>query len=59
MKRTLVFAGLVLVLLAGCPSTALKSTVVPGLWLQREFTLNTRAVCLDAPELLACGEQIA
>jgi hypothetical protein len=46
-------------LLAACPSTALHSTQFPGLWLQREYTLNTKAPCLDAPELLRCAERMA
>jgi hypothetical protein len=50
---------LALALLCACPSTALYSTVVQGLYLQREYTLNSRQICQDAPELLRCGEQIA
>lgn len=55
MRRIL----LALALLCACPSTALHSTLVPGLWVQQRYTLNTSQVCLDAPELLACAEQIA
>lgn len=55
MKRLL----LALVLLCACPSSALHSTVVEGLWLQRVHDLNTRQPCLDAPELLRCAEGMA
>ena len=53
MRRLL----LALVLLAACPSTALHSTVIPGLALQREFTQNTKQICGNAPELLSCAEK--
>ena len=51
--------ALAALLLAACPSTALHSTVVPGLWLQRQHDLNTQQPCLDAPELLRCAEKMA
>lgn len=50
---------LAFLVLSGCPSTAYHSAVVKGLWQQVSFTLNSHAICLDAPELLRCGEQIA
>ena len=56
MKKLL----LVLALLVGCPSVALHSTVVPGLWLQRApYDLNGKQTCQDAPELLTCAERQA
>ena len=55
MKRLL----LMLVLLCACKTTALHSTVIPGLWLQRVHDANTKQPCLDAPELLACAEKQA
>lgn len=47
----------ILVFLAACPSTAIHSSVIDGLWLQREYTLNATQICQDAPELLECAER--
>lgn len=48
-----------LVALAGCPGKAIYSTAIPGLYLEREYHLNTSQPCLDEPEALRCAEQMA
>lgn len=55
MRRLL----LALALLCACPSTALKSTVVPGLAVWTQDRLNSEQTCQRAPELLACAERQA
>lgn len=50
---------LLLLLLSGCQTTALRSDAVVGLWLQRQHTLNTSQPCLDSPALLRCAEEMA
>lgn len=48
-----------LLFLTGCKTTALYSDLVPGLWEQRQHTLNASQPCQDAPQLLRCAEKMA